>query len=80
MMISVVRVTELLNVVASMRKGGPGNRIHCLTLVIHRGQLKHLPQATGKDLSIMNISLPHKKTFEKDKSQYRRYLKIKQNS
>lgn len=65
MMISVVIVTELLNVVASMRKGGPGNRIYCLTLVIHRGQLKHLPQVTGKDLSIMNISLPHKKLLRK---------------
>lgn len=63
MIISVVIVTELLNVIDSMRKGGPGNRIHCLTLAIHRGQLKHLPQATGKDLSIMNINLPPKKNF-----------------
>lgn len=62
MMILVVIVTELLNVIASMRKGGTGNRIHCLTLAIHRGQLKHLPQATGKDLSIMNIN-PPQKTF-----------------
>lgn len=48
-----------------MRKGGAENRIHCLTLAIHRGQLKHLPKAIGKDLSIMNINLPHKKLLRK---------------
>lgn len=61
MMISVVIVTELLNVMDSFHeKGGTGNRIRCLTLAIHREQLKHLPQATGKDLSITSTNLPKK--------------------
>lgn len=66
MMISVVIVTELLNVIDRFHeKRWYRNRIHCLTLAIHRGQLKHLPQAIGKDLSIMNINLPHKKLLRK---------------
>lgn len=53
----------------TVRKGGSGNKTHCLALVFHKQQQKHLPQATGKALSIMNINLPQKKKkpFEKGK-------------